>query len=212
PPPTAPPLPYTTLFRSRTDDGTDVAPIHYDASRSRRRLGREAPLEVEQRRPHRRNGCHLRSRFANRFVAQPGAGQIVCVDRSGRRSGGSGVRRILSSVENPARHGTIEQARVEIAELQVRRETARERSLARSRGTVHRDDHWPLGAHRQASASAIAPPTPFISATKPGKLVAMGAASSTVTASPVAMPSTRKDMAIRWSSSVAMVAPPRTVP
>ena len=43
---------------------------------------------------------------------------------------------------------------------------------------------------------------------KPGKLVAMNAASSTFTGSALAVPSTSADMAMRWSMWVATSPPP----
>ena len=53
---------------------------------------------------------------------------------------------------------------------------------------------------RRASTGAIAAPRPFISATKPGKLVAIAWRPSTVTGARASPPSTRKLMAMRWSS------------
>ena len=55
---------------------------------------------------------------------------------------------------------------------------------------------------------SILAPSPFISAAKPGKLVSIGEPSSTATGSRAARPSTRNDMAMRWSRCVATRPPP----
>ena len=57
---------------------------------------------------------------------------------------------------------------------------------------------------------AATAPSPAISATNPGKLVAIGAASSTMIAARARRPSTAKLIAMRWSSRAATVAPPGT--
>ena len=54
-------------------------------------------------------------------------------------------------------------------------------------------------ARGHACAAAPRAPSAFIKAEKPGKLVAMALASSTLTGSRAAAPRTRKAMAIRWS-------------
>src|SRR5437899_12202397 len=83
-------------------------------------------------------------------------------------------------------------------------EAACERPLARSGGPVDGDDKGP-GEHY---SPVIVPPRPLISPIKPGKLVATGAASSIRTGSLAARPKMRKAIAMRWSSRVAISAPP----
>ena len=66
----------------------------------------------------------------------------------------------------------------------------------------------PLRRHRRLAP--ILAPSPRISSTKPGKLVAIVAASSTAIGRRAASPRQRNDMAMRWSSRLATVAPPGT--
>src|SRR4051812_44005008 len=63
----------------------------------------------------------------------------------------------------------------------------------------------PAVAH---GASIKRAPSRVISGTKSGKLVAIGLASSIRTGSRAARPSTRNAIAMRWSSRVAIRAPP----
>ena len=80
---------------------------------------------------------------------------------------------------------------VAIAAHECLRDAAGQRALPGSRGPVDRYDR----ALRHAADRAA--PAWFISATKPGKLVSMNPASSTVTGSWVAEPNTNADIAIR---------------
>ena len=93
------------------------------------------------------------------------------------------VRRWLS------RRLAVKPARFENREAVALRKTPRQRTLARGRGPVDGDDH--------DRASAMAPPSAFIAAAKPGKLVAIVAPSSMRTGRRAAMPRTRNDMAMR---------------
>src|SRR5262249_60726176 len=83
------------------------------------------------------------------------------------------------------RPGGVDQPGVEVAQAIVRGEPLAERPLARGRRPVDGDDH-------ERSA-----PRPRIKAEKPGKLVAIMAASSTRTGCSLAKPMTRNAMAMR---------------
>src|SRR6516162_10548994 len=114
------------------------------------------------------------------------------------------IRRVARLIEDEKRRRPIERTGVEVGEAEMLGETTRKRALAGGRGSVDRDDE---GASRHAP-SFIVPPSPFIRERKPGKLVAIGAESSIRTGRRVAKPRTRNAIAIRWSSWVAIRAPP----
>src|SRR5690606_33648159 len=100
--------------------------------------------------------------------------------------------------------GAVEQAGVEMGEAEVRGEGAADGTLAGGGWAVDGDGE----GHQPVSLA----PRQRMSSTKLGKLVAMVAASSIVTGWRAARPRQRKDMAMRWSSRLATVAPPVTPP
>src|SRR5262249_29217390 len=103
----------------------------------------------------------------------------------------------------PHPHGGIEQAGIGMGQAEMLSESLGERAFARGRGAIDGNDQRP-----PAHAASILAPSRFISWTKPGKLVSIGEPSSTATGSRAASPSTRNDMATRWSRRVATRPPP----
>src|SRR5262249_61746085 len=97
----------------------------------------------------------------------------------------SEISRGVAGIEKSLRHRAVDQAVVEMAQAIVGGEPLAERPLARGRWPIDGDDH-------ERSA-----PRPRIKAEKPGKLVAMMAASSTRTGCSLAKPMTRNAMAMR---------------
>src|SRR5262249_60128496 len=97
---------------------------------------------------------------------------------SGSGGGGAGIEKAL-------RHSAVDRPGVGVAKAIVGGELLAERALARGRRPVDGDDH-------ERSA-----PRPRIREEKPGKLVAMMAASSTRTGFSLAKPMTRNAMAMR---------------
>src|SRR6266404_3595127 len=104
-----------------------------------------------------------------------------------------GIGRIAGLVEDEKRDRSVQRAGVEVREPEAVGEAARQRTLSRSRRAVDRDNK---GVNRHYSPRMTAP-SPFISSTKLGKLVAIGAASSMRTGRRVARPRTRSAIAIR---------------
>src|ERR1700732_5456519 len=85
-----------------------------------------------------------------------------------------GIGWIAGLVEDEKRDGSVQRTRVEMREPEAVGNAARQRAFSRSRRAVDRDNK---GTNRHASSRMTAP-SPLISATKPGKLVAIGAPSS----------------------------------
>ena len=108
--------------------------------------------------------------------------------------GGLGVAGVASGRKDAQRDSPIEGAGIEIWQAVVPGQAFSHRPLAGCGGPVHGNDE---GAAWPAHASVIAAPRLSISATKPGKLVAIMSGSSTVTGAVLARPSTRWAMAIR---------------
>src|SRR6516225_2833826 len=106
----------------------------------------------------------------------------------------------MAGIEQSHRHRAVDQPGVEVAQAIVGGEPPAERPLARGRRPVDGDDH-------EKSA-----PRARIKAEKPGKLVAIMAASSTRTGFSLAKPMTRNAMAMRWSMWVVTVPPPDARP
>src|SRR4029077_7167406 len=115
-----------------------------------------------------------------------------------------GIGRIAGLVEDEKRDRSVQRARVEMREPEAVGEAARQRALSRSRRAVDRDNK---GVNRHYSPRMTAP-SPLISATKPGKLVAIGAASSLRTGRRGRGARTRNAIASRSSSCVSITAPP----
>src|SRR5918994_2538009 len=95
----------------------------------------------------------------------------------------------------------IEQPRIEVRQLEMGGQALGERAFAGRRRPVD-------GDQERFHAASIRAPSPFINWAKPGKLVSIGEPSSTATGSRAASPSTRNDMAMRWSRCVATRPPP----
>src|SRR5476651_1120517 len=165
------------------DDRADVAAVEHRPRPS----GREFLLEFQQVGPNLEICRHFRAVLA-RVVAP----QLGIIEVGGLELG----RDLLGGTACPEGGPTdrpVEQAGIEMGQAEMRRQPLGEGALARRRGTVDRDDEA-LG-----HAGPIFAPSPFINAAKPGKLVSIGELSSTATGSLVASPSTRNDMAMRWS-------------
>ena len=164
------------------DHRADVAAVEHRAGR---RCGERA-LEVEQCGTHLRHRRHHRSRFADlidlerRFIEFAPDRAPCAAAMAASRS--AGLRPASSTAFATARY---KQPGVEMAQPVMRGEPLAERALARRRRPVDRNDH-------EKSA-----PSARIRSVKPGKLVAMKAASSTATACSLARPITSADMAMR---------------
>src|ERR1051326_1831595 len=117
------------------------------------------------------------------------------IERTRRRACAGAVVKRRAFVEQRLRDRAVEQAGVEVAQSVMGGEMLAERPLAGRGGPVDRDDHAissPTGegvvARKRGDgrgepriAHDNSPPSERISSTKPGKLVAMKAASSTCT-------------------------------
>src|SRR6185437_8401176 len=154
----------------------------------------EVALEGEQGVAHRGNRRHHRGGARDILVAQPGIVEVAGADAFGRRPGYARVGRIAAGGQGMERRRAVELAGVEMRQLEMLRQAPAEGALAGGRRPVDGDNHGATGA--------ILAPSPFISVTKPGKLVPMVSPSSIRVGRRAAMPSTRKAMAMRWSSRV----------
>ena len=186
--------------RVREDHRADVAAVQHRAVPAA-----EVALEVQQRGADRRDWrrprgrAHRRpGRAGRRGPGRPAAG-------AGRRLGRRRVARVGASVQHAAADGAIQQPGIEIGQAERRGEPAGQRALPGRGGAVDGDD-------RRDAAPQAAPPgsagSRFISAAKPGKLVSMKPASSTVTGCSVARPMTSALIARRWSIWVSTIPPP----
>jgi len=161
------------------------------AIQHRTSLGGEGALKIQQRGTHARDRSdgsrgHIGHGSAQVFPIQVGRLQCTCLGL-----GGGGIRRISASVQHAAADRAIQEAGIEVGQSKRRGNAPCQRALAGGRGPVDRND----GAALHAGDSAA--PTRFISSMKPGKLVSMMPASSTVTGCSVAAPSTSAGMAMR---------------
>ena len=164
----------------RRDHGSDVAPVDHGAGLRTRKF----MLQCDQSRPHLRNGRDDRRGFRHlvRFqVVFRKAGRIVGLRRSYRRS----LVVEPADLQHREADAPVEQAAVEMPIAVMGSETLGDGALAGSGRAVDGDDH---------DNSA---PSPRINSTKPGKLVAINAASSTPTGCSLASPITSADIASR---------------
>src|SRR4029453_9311710 len=106
-----------------------------------------------------------------------------------RRKGGAVVE-VRPRAQGAKRHRPIHQPGVEVRQPELGRESARERRLAGSGGTVDRDEHQISAVSRSASNDSRAE-------TKPGNDTSAASARSTSTASSAARPATAMAIAIR---------------
>ena len=123
--------------RLGADDRADVAPVEHRPARTRG----EAPLRVEQGRPHPRHGGDDRRRLTDRPAAQ---GPLVEVGETEPARRGNRRRLVVDiAILGDHRRGgrAIEETRVQVRQSVMGREPPGDRAFARSRGTVDGDDH-----------------------------------------------------------------------
>src|SRR5215467_9774107 len=188
----------------RPDDRPDIAAVKDRTFSRPRGVGGEIPLQVEQGAPNARDRRDDRSSRRDCFAPQPRVRGQPRTDKPGSSCCGHGIGRVAPLLQNEKCRRPVKRSGVEVGETEMLSKAAGKRALAGGRGPVDRDDEGP--SHH--AALPIAPPSPFIRPRKPGKLVAIGAASSMHTGRRVAKPRTRNAIAIRWSSWVAIKAPP----
>ncbi len=181
------------------DDRADVAAVDDRPPR----LGGEGALGGAQHLAHRRvNRDAARRRpgleRAERRIVQPAKVEATGMVRRDNR-----VIWVLAGPCHGQTDGAIEQTRVEHRQPVGVSQGVGDSPLARGGGAVDGDDET---AHAGSSLA----PRPPMSWLKPGKLVSIISAASTLTGCSAARPSTRCAMAIRWSPWVSMQAPPRT--
>src|SRR4029077_5820041 len=111
--------------------------------------------------------------------------EFLRIERHRRLDGARGVVERMAGIEHRLAHSAVEQPGIEMMQAVHLREISRDRALARGGRSVDGDDH---------DKSA---PSPRISSTKPGKLVAMNVPSSICTGWSLASPSTIAAMAMR---------------
>src|SRR5262249_45076866 len=194
------------------DHRRDVAPIEHRAGRT---LGERA-LIVEERGAHLGHHGDDRGGLADRVALQRRLVEPVWIERTGRRTRAGAVVERRAVIEQGLGDRAVEEAGVEVTQSEMRGETLAERPLAGRRRPVDRDDHLSVprrgGMKRARDRHDKSPPSERISSTNPGKLVAMKAASSTVTGCSLASPSTSAHIALRWAIWVATTPPPRARP
>ena len=186
----------------RADHGSDVAPIENGTATAGRIAG-ELPLEVQQRRSHRRLCRNLRRRSRRFVAAQVRLLQIFSAQRMGYRGDGLGVGRIMAGPHRLDPDRPVKKPRIQVGIAEMFGETPRQRALAGGRGSIDGDDDRRgknsllrrVSSHRQPRRMSA--PSRFIRVTKPGKLVPIAAASSIATGSALAQPSTRNAIAMR---------------
>src|SRR5712692_5786920 len=183
-------------FRERTDDGPDVAAVQDGA----RRDGGKILLQLQQRRSHLRNSRDHGGGLAGCVALERGFVELGRIEglRCGDRA--RDIIERVAGVKHRLGHRPVEQPGIEMTQPVMGGETLAERSLAGGGRTVDGDNH------------SRSPPSPRMRSAKPGKLVAMKAASSTVTGLSAARPSTSAAMAMRWSMWVATRPPPSAWP
>src|SRR5215472_10758268 len=187
-----------------TDDRADVAAVKDRSLGWLWGVGREIPLQVEQRTADAGKRGDHRSRRRDRFAPQAWVREQPRMDKAGSPCRSNRIRRVARLFEHEKRRRAIKCSGVEVGEAEMLGEAARKGALAGGSGSIDRNDK---GRSRHACCF-IVPPSPFIRGRKSGKLVAIGVASSMRTGSLAASPKTRKAIAMRWSSWVSMVAPP----
>src|SRR5262245_45253681 len=134
---------------------------------------------------HLRHCRNYRRGFADGVSLQRNLIEMRRVKRTRRRSSLRTVVRRVTGSEHCLRHCAIKQPGVEMAQAVMGSETLAERPLAGRCRPIDGDDH-------ESSA-----PSERISSAKPGKLVAINAASSTCTGCSLPSPITSADIAIR---------------
>ena len=156
-------------------------PCRYRARRAPRPGGRraaagEVALAGQQGRPHRRDGGDLGGGLGGaRPRAERGLGEVAA--SAWRRPSRRLAAGSMPSAQGPRRHRAVEQAGIEMGEAEMGRQPPGERALAGGRRAVDGDHDrlprvMPPGMIPQCP-SEIRAPSPFISSTKPGKLVSM---------------------------------------
>ena len=156
-------------------------------------MGCKIPLEVEQRTTDAGKGGDDRSCRRDRFAPQAWIREQPRMNKTGSTCRSRRIGRVARMLEDEESRRAVQRSGVEMSEAKVLGEATRERALAGGRGSVDRNNKR---SSRHAS-SLISPPSPFIRERKPGKLVAIGAASSMRTGSLAASPKIRKAIAMR---------------
>src|SRR5262249_15588276 len=124
----------------------------------------------------------------------------IGIDLDGDRRGLERAAQVVAGGEHPLGHRPVKQTGVQMAQAVMGGDALGDGALAGCGRSVDGDDH------------DSSPPRRRIMSTKPGKLVAMKAVSSTCTGSSAPSPITRAAMAMRWSMWVATRPPPGTPP
>src|SRR5215831_2480516 len=167
--------------RKRTDDGADVAAVQNRAERG----GGKILLQPQQRCPHLWNCRDDGSGLAGRMAFERGFVELGRIEGLRRSDRSRDIIELVARVKHRLRHRAIEQPGIEMPQPVMGCEALPKGSLAGRRRTVDGDDH------------SRSPPSPRMRSAKPGKLVAMKAASSTLTGLSAARPSTSAAMAMR---------------
>ena len=174
----------TKIFTSAS--GQITVPMSRPSSTAPGGAAAKSCWKLEQRGAHLGDRRDDRGRLADVVALQRGLVELRRIDApSRRRSRASRVGRLMAGIEQRLRHRAIEQPGVEMAQAVMRGELLAERALAGGRRSVDGDDHERSAPRRR------------ISSVKPGKLVAMKAASSTPTGCSLPSPITSADMAMR---------------
>jgi len=136
---------------------------------------------------------HASGGMGNVFVAQPRVSEARKVQAARGFFRRYGIGRGTAGLEHTERRCAIKLAGVEMRETEPLGKPAGERALARCRRPVDRDDQRVV----RHPISGKPAPRRFNSGTKPGKLVAIGRASSISTGDVAARPMTRNAIAMR---------------
>src|SRR5580704_9234697 len=143
-------------------DGADIAAVEHGAGGFHGKLAlvaHQCLAHLGDRRDHRR-------RLGDDLQFQGIIVEFLRIERHRRFDGARSVVERIAGIEHRLAHGAIEQPGVEMMQPVDLGEVPRDRALARGGRSVDGDDH---------DKSA---PSPRISSTKPGKLVAMNVPSS----------------------------------
>src|SRR5580704_17443053 len=163
------------------DHGADIAAIEHGAGGFHGKLA----LIAHQCLAHFRDRRDHRRRLGDGLQFQGIVVEFLRIERHRRFDGARGVVERIAGIEHRFADGAVEQPGIEMMEPINLCEVSRDRALAGSRRSVDGDDH---------DKSA---PSPRISSTKPGKLVAMNVPSSICTGLSLASPKTIAAIAMR---------------
>src|SRR5580700_1540121 len=167
--------------RTGGDHGADIAAVEHGAGGFHGKLA----LIAHQRLAHLRDRRDHRRRLGDGLQFQGIVIEFPRIERHRCFDGAGGVVKRIAGIEHRFAHRAVEQPGIEVMQPVDLREVPRDRALTRRRRSVDGYDH---------DKSA---PSPRISSTKSGKLVAMNVPSSICTGLSVASPSTIAAMAMR---------------